>query len=79
MLDAVMAQDQSQTTGLWLVREQCAVALMDVSRRITPFDDDNIVGEDRKTINGGIWHMKSFLKFVLFNFMTLFLYFCNEI
>lgn len=39
VIDAVMAQDKTQETGLWLVREQCAVALIDLSRRIIPFHD----------------------------------------
>lgn len=39
VVDAVMAQDKSQETALWLVREQCAVALIDVSRPLLPFVD----------------------------------------
>ena len=39
VVDAVMAQDKSQETALWLVREQCAVALIDVSRPLVPVVD----------------------------------------
>lgn len=39
VVDAVMAQDKSQELALWLVREQCAVALIDVSRPILPLVD----------------------------------------